>query len=51
LEIEGPSENIIVITTSGGGDFVPPNLKVDGITTASRLNETEKMATRIFQMI
>ncbi|MBC8375086.1 MAG: hypothetical protein H8E26_03505 [FCB group bacterium] len=51
LDMVGPIENILVITTSGGGDFVPPNLEVDGITTASRLNETEKMATRIFQMI
>ncbi|MBC8193083.1 MAG: hypothetical protein ISR87_00910 [Candidatus Marinimicrobia bacterium] len=47
----GPSDKIMVITTSGGGDFTPPNLEVDGITTASKLNETEKMATRIFQMV
>jgi len=47
----GPSDSIIVITTSGWGDFVPPNLEVDGITTASRLNETEKMANRIFHAL
>lgn len=51
LDMIGSSDKIIVITTSGGGDFTPPNLEVDGITTASRLNETEKMANRIFQMI
>jgi len=49
LERVGPSDKIMVVTTSGGGDFTPPNLKVDGITTASRMNETEIIATRIFQ--
>lgn len=47
----GPSEKVVVITTSGGGDFEPPNLDVDGITTASRLHETEAMANRIFHSL
>ncbi|MBT3227900.1 MAG: hypothetical protein HOD43_06390 [Candidatus Marinimicrobia bacterium] len=51
LDMVGPTDKIIVITTSGGGDFTPPNLEVDGITTASRLSETEAMVKRIFQFI
>jgi len=47
----GPSDKILVITTSGEGDFTPLDLQVDGITTASKLNETEKMANSIFQTI
>ena len=49
LERTGKSETIVMITTSGGGDFVPPDLQVDGITTASRLTETETLARRIYK--
>lgn len=49
LKRAGKSDLILLITTSGGGDFVPPDLHVDGITTASRLTETELLARRIYQ--
>lgn len=49
LSRAGKSESILLITTSGGGDYIPPDLQVDGITTASRLSQTETLAKRIFQ--
>ena len=45
----GASGKILVVTTSGGGDYVIPNLKVDGITTASQPSKTESIAKTIYQ--
>ena len=51
LPVAENSENIVVITTSGGGDFVPSDLHVDGITTASRLSAVEQVMRHIRNML
>lgn len=45
------AENIVVVTTSGGGDFVPTGLKVDGITTASKLSAVDDILRQIRNLL
>ncbi len=51
LERIGSSERTIALMTSGGGDYELPQLLIDGISTASRMNETEKFALQIYRKL
>lgn len=51
LQEQDSSANIVLVTTSGGGDFIPPDLQVDGITTASKLSAIEQVMRHIRNML